>query len=58
VSGITANKVYDGGTSATLNTANANLNGVVGSDNVSLVTTNASASFAKARAHRKRQTCW
>src|SRR5215208_8079418 len=47
VDGVTANnKVYDGGTSATLNTSGASLNGVVSGDTVSLVTSGASGSFA------------
>jgi len=47
VSGITAsNKVYDGNTTATLNTASATLVGVVGSDSITLNTTGASGTFA------------
>ncbi len=47
VMGITAaDKVYDGGTTATLNEANALLNGVVGSDDVTLHATGAAGTFA------------
>ncbi|MDX1407960.1 MAG: YDG domain-containing protein, partial [Saprospiraceae bacterium] len=46
VSGITANnKVYDGNTSATLNTGSAALNGVLGGDTVSLNTGSAVGTF-------------
>ncbi|MBC8009519.1 MAG: putative Ig domain-containing protein [Burkholderiales bacterium] len=46
VSGATAsNKTYDGGTSATLNLGSAALVGVVGADNVTLVTGSASGAF-------------
>ena len=47
VTGITAvNKVYDGGTTATLNTNNAALVGVNGGDQVTLILTNATGAFA------------
>jgi hypothetical protein len=47
VTGVTANnKVYDGGTSATLNTGSAVLSGVVSGDNVSVVSTGATGTFA------------
>jgi hypothetical protein len=47
VGGVTAsNKPYDGTTAATLVTNGASLNGVVGSDAVTLVTTNATGTFA------------
>ncbi len=47
VTGITAqNKVYDGTTSATIDTSGATLSGVIGGDNVSLVTTGATGVFA------------
>ncbi|MBN1177198.1 MAG: hypothetical protein JXA51_05920, partial [Dehalococcoidales bacterium] len=47
VSGVTAdNKVYDGNTTATLNTGSAALVGVVGSDNVTLETGSAAGVFA------------
>jgi hypothetical protein len=47
VTGITANnKVYDGGTSATLNFASAAFAGVIGSDAVTLNTGGAAATFA------------
>jgi hypothetical protein len=46
VSGLTAdNKVYDGNTTATLNTGSAALVGVVGSDDVTLDTTGAAGTF-------------
>jgi len=46
VSGITANnKTYDGTTTATLNTASGTLNGVLGTDAVSLVSSGASGAF-------------
>ena len=45
VSGITANKVYDGTTTATLNTSAALLSGVVFGDTVNLVTTGVTAAF-------------
>ena len=49
VTGITANnKPFDGTVSATLNTTNAALSGVVSGDSVTLVTSGASASFADA----------
>ncbi len=49
VSGITAaNKVYDGGTTATLGLASAAPVGVVSGDTVNLVTTSASGAFASA----------
>ena len=41
-----AGKVYDGTTNATLNSAGAGVSGVLGSDSVTLVTTNAQAYFA------------
>jgi hypothetical protein len=47
VSGVTAsNKVYNGTTSATLNTGSAVLTGVLGSDVVSLISTGATGTFA------------
>ena len=47
VSGVTAsNKVYNGTTSATLNTGSAVLTGVMGSDVVSLISTGATGTFA------------
>src|SRR5207248_76767 len=47
VSGITAgDKVYDGGTAATLNTSGAILNGGASGDQVSLVTSGAAGAFA------------
>ncbi len=47
VNGITANnKIYDGTTAATLNTGNAVLSGVSGSDKVALVAGSATGSFA------------
>jgi hypothetical protein len=47
VSGITAaNEVYDGNTSATLDTTNASLNGVVSGDTVTLDKSGTSGSFA------------
>jgi hypothetical protein len=47
VSGITANnKVYDGTTTATLNTGSATLAGIIGNDAVTLVTGSAVGSFA------------
>ena len=47
VGGITAqNKVYDGTTSATINTSGAMLTGVISGDAVSLVTTGAVGAFA------------
>ncbi len=47
VTGITAaNKVYDGTTSATLNTGSALLSGIVGSDNVTLISSSATGTFA------------
>ena len=49
VSGITAsNKTYDGTTSDTLNTAGYSLNGVLGSDNVTLDINNPTATFSTA----------
>jgi gliding motility-associated-like protein len=49
ISSVTANnKVYDGTTSASLNTASASLNGTIGSDDVVLVVTGASGSFEDA----------
>ena len=48
-SGLTANnKVYDGGTSATISSNNVVLAGVVGADVVSLLTNGYGASFASA----------
>ncbi len=47
ITGITANdKIYDGTTSATLNTGSAALVGVISGDTVTLNTTNASGTFA------------
>jgi hypothetical protein len=47
VTGVTANnKVYDGTTSATLNTSSASLSGVLDSDSVSLASSGASGTFA------------
>jgi hypothetical protein len=47
VSGITAsNRTYDGGITATLNTGSASLVGMVSGDNVTLVTTGATAACA------------
>jgi MBG domain (YGX type)/YDG domain/Bacterial Ig-like domain (group 3) len=47
VSGITAsNKIYDGTTSATINTSGATISGVLDSDDVSLVTSGAVGRFA------------
>src|SRR5205814_1672274 len=47
VSGITAsNKTYDGNVTATLNTASAALNGVIGSDAVTLSAAGATGTFA------------
>ena len=49
--GVTGdNKVYDGTTAATLNVAAASLNGVLGSDPVTLSTSGASGTFASADA--------
>lgn len=49
VTGVTAeNKTYDGGTSATLNLGSAALSGVVGGDDVTLVTGSAVGAFADA----------
>jgi gliding motility-associated-like protein len=49
VSGVTANnKVYDGTTTATLNTGSATLAGVFGTDVVTLITTGASGTFSDA----------
>jgi gliding motility-associated-like protein len=46
VTGVTANnKVYDGNTTATLNTGSAALSGVMGSDAVTLVRTGATGTF-------------
>ena len=46
VTGVTAyDKVYDGTTSASLNTTNATLSGVVSGDDVSLVTSGATGNF-------------
>jgi filamentous hemagglutinin family protein len=51
VSSVTGNnKVYDAATAATLNTSGASLNGVLGSDSVTLATGGASAAFASADA--------
>jgi hypothetical protein len=51
VTGVTAeNKVYDGTTTATLDTTGASLSGVVNGDDVSLNTTNASGVFVTADA--------
>ena len=51
ISGVTANsKVYDGTTAATLGIGSASLNGVLGSDAVTLSTSGASGSFASADA--------
>jgi hypothetical protein len=46
VSGVTASKAYDGTTAATLNVSSAALNGVVGSDNVTLVSAGYTATYA------------
>jgi trimeric autotransporter adhesin len=47
VSGVTANnKVYNGTTSATINTGSATLTGIIGSDVVTLITTGATGSFS------------
>jgi gliding motility-associated-like protein len=47
VSGVTAgNKIYDGTTTAVLNTGSASLTGVYGSDNVNLVSTGVTGSFS------------
>ena len=47
IAGVTANdKIYDGGTNATLVVSNAVLLGVQGSDDVTLVSTNASGAFS------------
>ncbi len=47
VSGLTANnKVYDGTTTATLNFGSASLSGVFGGDNVILITSGATGTFA------------
>jgi gliding motility-associated-like protein len=47
LSGVSAaNKIYNGTTGATLNTGTTSLSGIVGSDNVNLVTTGASGAFA------------
>ncbi|RPJ47199.1 MAG: hypothetical protein EHM21_08265, partial [Chloroflexi bacterium] len=47
VTGITANdKTYDGGTAASLNVAGATLNGVVGTEDVTLDTSGATGEFA------------
>jgi len=47
VSGVTAdNKVYDGTTTATLNTGSADLVGAIGSDNVTLATGSATGAFS------------
>ncbi len=46
VTGVTAdNKVYDGTTNAVINTAGANLTGILGSDIVTLVSSSATGSF-------------
>src|SRR5205823_8984795 len=46
VTGITANnKMYDGSTTATLNTAGASLNGVVSGDTVTINSTGATGTF-------------
>ena len=51
VTGITANnKVYDGTTTATLNTGSANLNGVLGTDVVVLISSGAAGTFANKNA--------
>jgi hypothetical protein len=51
ISGITANnKVYDGNTTATLNTGSAALVGVVGGDDVTLDTSGAAGTFSDANA--------
>ncbi len=51
VSGVTVeNKQYDSTTTATLNTSGATLNGVIGTDNVTLNTMNASAAFTSPNA--------
>ncbi|GLQ89873.1 YDG domain-containing protein [Dyella flagellata] len=48
VSGVTANnKVYDGTTADTLNVGSATLNGIVGSDNVALLTGSATGTFGQ-----------
>jgi hypothetical protein len=48
ISGVTASdKVYDGTTTDTLNVGSASLNGVVGSDNVSLLTGSAAGTFSQ-----------
>jgi trimeric autotransporter adhesin len=46
VNGITADKVYDGNTTATLNTSGATLVGVIGFDDVSLSSSGATGMFA------------
>jgi gliding motility-associated-like protein len=47
ISGVTANnKTYDGTTVATLNTGSASLVGVIGTDDISLITTDAIGAFA------------
>ncbi len=46
ISGVTANKAYDGNTTAPLNTGSAALVGVVGGDTVNLDASGASGSFA------------
>ena len=51
VSGITAsNKPYDGKTAAALDTSNAQLTGVIGTEDVHLATTGATGTFADANA--------
>ncbi|WP_165073093.1 beta strand repeat-containing protein [Paludisphaera rhizosphaerae] len=46
LSGVTASKVYDGTTAATLDTDGASLSGVIGSDDVMLDASTATGSFA------------
>src|SRR5204863_3247555 len=47
ISGLTANnKIYDGTTSATLNTVSAVLNGVISGDDVTLNTVSATRTFS------------
>ncbi|MGB6449113.1 MAG: YDG domain-containing protein, partial [Steroidobacteraceae bacterium] len=51
ISGVSGNnKVYDGTTAATLNVAGASLNGVLGTDSVTLSTSGASGTFSSADA--------